>query len=113
MWRVLLDNVGSPRVGDKEWSSNFPEGKRMCPLQGNTIPTTYQPDSELCKRVGANCVELKLMAVVTRLQPKAFLQIINILSFCTFNLVAPVIRNPFASYSFLIFNALEYQNLPI
>jgi hypothetical protein len=44
-------------VGDKEWFCIFPEGKRLCTLQGNTFSAAHQPDTQLRKRVGADCVK--------------------------------------------------------
>lgn len=48
--------AGSSWVGGKERICFLPESKRNRTLQGNTIPATYQPDTKLCERVGANCV---------------------------------------------------------
>lgn len=45
-------------MGDKGWICIFPEGERICTMQGDTIFAAHQPDTQLCKRVGANCVDL-------------------------------------------------------
>jgi len=50
-------NAGAYWVGDKEWLCIIPEGKRLCTLQGNTFSATDQPDTQLRKRVGADCVK--------------------------------------------------------
>lgn len=49
--------AGASRVGDKEWLCIFPKGERDCTLQGDTIISAYQSDTELCKRVGVNSVK--------------------------------------------------------
>lgn len=43
-------------MGDKEWFRLSPEGKRIYTMQGNTFSAIDQPDTQLCERVGADCV---------------------------------------------------------
>lgn len=54
--KICCSNAGASWVGDNEWRRIFPEGERICTMQGNTISSTYQPNTQLRKRVGANCM---------------------------------------------------------
>ncbi|CAL5442760.1 unnamed protein product [Camellia sinensis] len=55
---------GTSCMGDKERVCDFPEGKRICTLQGDTISATHQSDTQLCKGVGADSVKYMLLDVV-------------------------------------------------
>lgn len=62
-WWALLHwthFAGTSRVGDKEWVCDFPEGKRICTLQGDTISSTHKSNPQLCKGIGADCVSQKM-----------------------------------------------------
>lgn len=45
-------------MGDKEWVCDFPEGKGICTLQGDTISAAYNSGSQLCQGVGTDCLKV-------------------------------------------------------
>lgn len=44
-------------MGDKEWVCVFPKSEGICTVQGDPVVAADQPDPQLCKGVGANCVK--------------------------------------------------------
>ena len=44
-------------MGDKERACDFPKGKRVSTLQGDTVSSTHQSDTKVCEGVGANSVK--------------------------------------------------------
>ena len=43
-------------MGRKGRSRDFPESKRFRSVQGDTFSAAHQPDTQLCERVGEDCV---------------------------------------------------------
>lgn len=43
-------------MGDQKWVCDFPEGKRICALQGDTISSAYNSNTKLCTGVGTDCL---------------------------------------------------------
>lgn len=53
---IYCSDAGASRVGDNERRCIFPEGKRICTLQGNSFSSTYQPNTQLRERARADCM---------------------------------------------------------